>query len=32
VEFADFDHALTETPMTMSSMSLTELLEKHDEG
>jgi putative transposase len=32
VEFADFDHALTETPMTKSSMSLTELLEKHDEG
>ncbi|SER48006.1 Transposase, Mutator family [Tranquillimonas rosea] len=32
MEFADFDHALTEIPMTKSSMSLTDLLEKHDEG
>lgn len=32
MEFADFDHALTEPPRTKSGMSLTELLEKHDEG
>ncbi|MEC5322206.1 hypothetical protein [Aurantimonas sp. A3-2-R12] len=32
VEFADFNLADTETPMTATTMPLIELLRKHDEG
>jgi transposase-like protein len=32
VEFADFATIATETPMTKTTMDLSELLEKHDEG
>ena len=32
VDFGDFDHDNTETPMTKSTMDLSELLSKHDQG
>ena len=32
VEFADFNHAPTETPMTETTMPLIELLQKQDDG
>ena len=32
VEFRDFNHDNTETPMTKTTMDLSELLSKHDEG
>ena len=32
VEFGDFNHRPTETPMTKTNMDLSELLAKHDQG
>ena len=32
VEFRDFNHDNTETPMTKTTMDLSELLSKHDQG
>lgn len=32
VEFGDFNHGPTETPMTKTNMDLSEFLQKHDQG
>jgi putative transposase len=32
VEFGDFNHGPPETPMTKTTMDLSEFLQKHDQG